>query len=229
MNSFANDYVDVAERINQFYKLHPNGRIITDDPIIVKDLDGKAFIQVTAWVYRDLNDEQPAGKDTAWEPWPGKTNFTRDSEMMNASTSATGRALVYAGIASKKVASRDDVVKRRAEQAAETNAAIQPPAPRPESMGSNGKWINEPTSGVTDAQVRKIQAQLATLNVAKGERSRTYVSDILKRDVGSISQLTKLEGSKLIEQLTETIAKTQAVATIVYDETKLDAALGDAV
>jgi hypothetical protein len=44
-----------------------------------------------------------------------------------------------------------------------------------------------------------------------------------------MSQLTKLEASKLIEHLTETIAKTQAVATIVYDETKLDAALGDAV
>jgi hypothetical protein len=209
--SFANDYVDVAERINQFYKLHPNGRIITDDPITV-EIDGKAFIQVTAWVYRDLNDEQPAGKDTAWEPWPGKTNFTRDSEMMNASTSATGRALVYAGIASKKVASRDDVVKRRAEQAAETNAAIQPsaPRPRPESMGSNGKFINEPTTSITDAQVRKIQAQLATLNVTKGERSKSYVSDLLKREVTSMSQLTKLEGSKLIEQLTDVISKTQA-------------------
>jgi hypothetical protein len=212
--SFANDYVDVAERINQFYKLHPNGRIITDDPIIVKDLDGKAFIQVTAWVYRDLNDEQPAGKDTAWEPWPGKTNFTRDSEMMNASTSATGRALVYAGVSAKKVASRDDVVKRRAEQAAETNAAIQPTArTRPDTMGSNGAFINEPSSGATDRQVKAIQAQLATLNVAKGERSQTYVSDILKRDVGSMTQLTKLEASKLIDQLNETIAKTQQLIT----------------
>ena len=89
--SFANDYVDVAERINQFYKMHPNGRIVTDDPIIIKDLDGKAYIQVTAYAYRDINDEHPAGKDTAWELWPGKTNFTRDSEMMNCSTSATGR------------------------------------------------------------------------------------------------------------------------------------------
>jgi hypothetical protein len=73
--------------------------------------------------------------------------------------------------------------------------------------------MNEPTANITDAQMRKIQAQLATLNIAKGERSRTYVADLLKRDVTSMSQLTKLEGSKIIERLTEIIAKTQQLAT----------------
>ena len=218
MNDFAKDYVDVAERIREFYKAHPNGRIITDKPRIIKDLEGKAYIEVTAYVYRDKEDETPAGTDTAWEPWPGRTSFTRDSEMMNASTSATGRALVYAGISSKKIASRDDVVRRRAEQDADTQSGITPHvtvarSTSPDTKLSNGAWMNEPTANITDAQMRKIQAQLATLNIAKGERSRTYVADLLKRDVTSMSQLTKLEGSKIIERLTEIIAKTQQLAT----------------
>jgi hypothetical protein len=228
--SFANDYVEVAERVSLFFKRYPEGSIQADEAKIVT-IGERTFITVVARAYRTADDERP-GVAQAWETFPGKTNFTRDSEAMNAETSAIGRCLGVLGIASKRsIATREDVQRRQADQAAETNTAIQPaaPAPRPESMGSNGKWINEPSTGVTDAQVRKIQAQLSTLNVAKGERSRTYVSDILKRDVGSMSQLTKLEASKLIEQLTETIAKTQAVATIVYDETKLDAALGDAV
>jgi hypothetical protein len=213
MSGFANDYVEVAERVSLFFKRYPEGSIQADEAKIVT-IGERTFITVVARAYRTADDERP-GVAQAWETFPGKTNFTRDSEAMNAETSAIGRCLGVLGIASKRsIATREDVQRRQADQVAETNAAIQPaaPAPRPESMGSNGKWINEPTTGVTDAQVRKIQAQLSTLNVAKGERSRTYVSDILKRDVGSISQLTKLEGSKLIEQLTETIAKTQQLA-----------------
>jgi hypothetical protein len=229
MSGFANDYVEVAERVSLFFQKYPNGSIQADEARTVT-IGDRCFITVVARAYRTADDERP-GIAQAWEAFPGKTNFTRDSEAMNAETSAVGRALGLLGIASKRsIATKEDVQRRKAEQAAETNAAIQPtPRTRYDTMGSNGAFINEPTSGVTDAQVRKIQAQLATLNVAKGERSRTYVSDIVKRDVGSMSQLTKLEASKLIEQLTETIAKTQTVATIVYDETKLDAALGDAV
>jgi hypothetical protein len=215
--SFANDYVEVAERVSLFFKRYPEGSIQADEAKIVT-IGERTFITVVARAYRTADDERP-GVAQAWETFPGKTNFTRDSEAMNAETSAIGRCLGVLGIASKRsIATREDVQRRQADQAAETNAAIQPsaPRPRPESMGSNGKFINEPTTSITDAQVRKIQAQLATLNVTKGERSKSYVSDLLKREVTSMSQLTKLEGSKLIEQLTDVISKTQA-------------ALGDAV
>ena len=77
-------------------------------------------------------------------------------------------------------------------------------------MGSNGKWINDPTTSITDAQVRKIKAQLATLNISQGERSRTYVQDLLKREIRGLSELSKVEGSKLIEQLEAVIGQTQA-------------------
>ena len=209
--SFANDYVEVAERVSLFFKRYPEGSIQADEAKIVT-IGERTFITVVARAYRTADDERP-GVAQAWETFPGKTNFTRDSEAMNAETSAIGRCLGVLGIASKRsIATKDDVQRRQADQAAETNAAIQPsaPRPRPESMGSNGKFINDPTTSITDAQVRKIQAQLATLNVTKGERSKSYVSDLLKREVTSMSQLTKLEGSKLIEQLTDVISKTQA-------------------
>lgn len=212
--SFANDYVEVAERVSLFFKKYPEGSIQADEAKIVT-IGERTFIAVIARAYRTPDDERP-GVAQAWETFPGKTNFTRDSEAMNAETSAIGRCLGVLGIASKRsIATKEDVQRRQADQTAETNAAIQPtvtittPRPRPESMGSNGKFINEPTTSITDAQIRKIQAQLATLNVAKGERSKTYVQDLVKREIGSFSQLTKLEASKLIEQLTDVIAKTQ--------------------
>src|SRR5205823_6134471 len=54
------------------------------------------------------------GKGIAWEPFPGPTPFTKDSELMNAETSAWGRAIVAVGIVAKgeKVASRSEVAAR---------------------------------------------------------------------------------------------------------------------
>ena len=214
--SFANDYVEVAERVSVFFERYPEGSIQADEAKIVT-IGERTFITVIARAYRTPDDERP-GVAQAWETFPGKTNFTRDSEAMNAETSAIGRCLGVLGIASKRsIATKEDVQRRQAEQAAQPTQPMQPtvtittPKPRPDSMGSNGMWINEPTTSITDAQMRKIQAQLATLNVAKGERSKTFVQDLIKREIGSFSQLTKLEASKLIEQLTDVIAKTQQV------------------
>jgi len=52
----------------------------------------------------------------AWEPAVGATNFTRNSEAMNAETSAVGRMLGVMGIAAKKsIASRDEIANRSGE------------------------------------------------------------------------------------------------------------------
>jgi len=72
------------------------------------------FIAVEARVYRKPDDVRP-GVDLAWEPVPGKTPYTRDSELMNASTSAVGRAIVYALAADARsgVSSADEVRNRQ--------------------------------------------------------------------------------------------------------------------
>jgi hypothetical protein len=54
----------------------------------------------------------------AWEIFPGRTPYTRGSELQNAETSAWGRAIIAVGAADAKrgIASRQEVEARRAER-----------------------------------------------------------------------------------------------------------------
>jgi hypothetical protein len=74
------------------------------------------FVVYTAAAYRTPDDPRP-GMGTAWEPFPGTTPYTRNSELMNAETAAWGRAIVALGLTSnRKLASRQEVRARREEQ-----------------------------------------------------------------------------------------------------------------
>lgn len=107
------DYVDVAERIREFRAKYPDGSLQRVD-WGVHEIGEKAFVYYTAAAYRSANDERP-GIGTAWEPFPGPTAFTKDSELMNAETSAWGRAIIAAGAAdAKRVASANEVANRAA-------------------------------------------------------------------------------------------------------------------
>jgi hypothetical protein len=94
------DYVDVASRITEFYKTFPDGRLCTRS---VEIIEGGAL--AIAEAYRTAEDPHP-GVGTAWEPIPGKTSFTKDSEVQNAETAAWGRAIIAVGIPSKKTVGR---------------------------------------------------------------------------------------------------------------------------
>ena len=76
---------------------------------------------------------------TAWEPFPGKTPFTRDSEMMNAATSALGRALGYMGLGlARSIASRDEVEtaqRRQPEEERPKGPQIARSGPNPSTPG----------------------------------------------------------------------------------------------
>jgi hypothetical protein len=76
----------------------------------------RVYIAFTAAAYRNADDKLP-GIGTAWEPIPGPTSFTRDSEMQNAETAAWGRAIVavLAADTRKGIATRDEVANRRGE------------------------------------------------------------------------------------------------------------------
>jgi hypothetical protein len=111
MSDFMKDYVPVNVRVIEFYKRHPQGVITTEAPRVI-EIDGKRFIESRASVLKDPQGEPYAA--TAWEPFPGKTPYTKDSEAMNAETSAVGRALALAGIeVSKSLASANEVENRR--------------------------------------------------------------------------------------------------------------------
>jgi hypothetical protein len=106
-------YIDVAERIQRFYEQHPEGSLRSDWSICTPG--DRVFIVCTAEAFRTPDDKVP-GIGIAWEPFPGPTNFTKDSELQNAQTSAWGRAIVACGFLSKEegIASAQDVQNRRA-------------------------------------------------------------------------------------------------------------------
>jgi hypothetical protein len=108
-------YVDVAERIGIFRAKHPEGSLQPVDPtrpFTIETIGDRVFVVYAAAAYRTPDDLRP-GVGVAWEPFPGKTPYTRDSEVMVAETSAWGRAIVAALAAdTKKVASTEELQAR---------------------------------------------------------------------------------------------------------------------
>ena len=102
-------YVEVADRIREWYERFPEGRITTTVEEWVDDR-----VMVRAEAYRglrrpELEFDPPAGTGHSYLAIPGKTPYTAGAELENAETSAVGRALVMAGLSSKTVASADEV------------------------------------------------------------------------------------------------------------------------
>lgn len=138
MSFSLDNYNDVSSRIVEFREKYPEGSLtqvsyeLVQVPMYAKvkvrdvqndtsteevqQIGEKTFLIYTAAAYRTPEDKRP-GIGTAWEPVPGPTPYTRDSEMQNAETAAWGRAIVAALAADTKkgIASREEVEARRGE------------------------------------------------------------------------------------------------------------------
>jgi hypothetical protein len=112
------DYIDVATRIVEFREKFPEGSLqqVKYEFVTVSNKD---WVVYTAAAYRSPDDQRP-GIGTAWEPIPGPTNFTRDSEVQNAETAAWGRAMVAALAVDTKqgIASSQEVRNRQVKSSA---------------------------------------------------------------------------------------------------------------
>lgn len=178
------DYVDVAERISLFYAKFPDGRLVADgEPYVMElgatqDALGRQYVVYRALAYRTPDDALPA-PGTAWEPWPGPTQFTKDSELMNAETAAIGRAIVMAGIPSKKIASQEEVQAR----SGQTVEAARPKIPEryedclwmavkfhdaDEAKKGEPSWRESFAAATAGDEKRKLIAQLEALLVDVG-------------------------------------------------------------
>lgn len=105
------DYVDVAARIAQFAERYPDGSLQADLEPLKNDGVLVGWL-CRAKAYRTPDDPRP-GIGHAVEPVPGRTPYTKDSEAMNAETSAWGRAIIALGFQTKKIASRNEVQNRQ--------------------------------------------------------------------------------------------------------------------
>lgn len=134
---FASDYVEVAERLQEFYAKYPEGSLQGE----WEWSEDHTWIFYKAYAYRSPEDPRP-GIGHAQELVPGKTPYTRGSELMNAETSAWGRAMAALGIATKKgIATGHEVRMAKARQQ-ETAA----PAERPRQAPQSEQW-SLPTLG----------------------------------------------------------------------------------
>lgn len=119
------DYVDVAERISQLFTKYPDASIQTSYEGIVETPTGNYLI-VKATVYRTPEDPRP-GIDYAWELVPGRTPYSKGSELMVGSTSATGRAISMLGIATKRsIATKQEVQAAKARQGEDFTPDYEP-------------------------------------------------------------------------------------------------------
>jgi hypothetical protein len=147
-------YVTVNERLGMALELWPELRVCESPPKVVQVGDS-TFIEVTITVWRDPEDTIPCSA-AAWEPIPGKTPYTRDSEMMNASTSALGRALGLMGIGTAgSISTADEVINRQYDREMaghdikRTKAGEAPRSPskppEPDSAPTSGQKRQKPT------------------------------------------------------------------------------------
>ena len=107
------NYVDVPTRFAALLAKWPELRIKEHRPEIIT-IGDKTFISVTMQAWRTPDDPMPC-QATCFEPFPGLTSFTRNSEQMNASTSCLGR-LAGLMMSFPKMASLEEVVNRQTEQ-----------------------------------------------------------------------------------------------------------------
>lgn len=161
----ADDYVDVAQRIDEFKAKFPEGTLQSYVPPFVVEADGKAFVVYGAAAYRTPDDARP-GVGWAWEPVPGPTAFTKNSELQNAETSAWGRAIVALGFKTKKIASADEVRNR-----ADPAESQTPPKGKKNGVISDAQrkrlFTIASENNVTNHRMREIVKQIAGVDSTK--------------------------------------------------------------
>jgi hypothetical protein len=201
------DYVDVAARIVEFRAKYPVGYLAPLNPAepfkLVQaqgfeksgDVVQQTFVVVVAAAYREPGDECP-GVGMAWEVFPGRTPYTRGSELMNAETSAWGRAIIALGAADAKrgIASQEEVRNRAAER-------DDPPARTASGNGhaSGGNPPPEVTRGSTYDQQRQIAIRLAKKGIGKREDKLAFCGHTLGREVRSTESLSYLEATEILK------------------------------
>jgi len=168
------DYIDVATRIVEFREKYPEGRLRQKDVQFV-DFAGKSWVVYTAEAWRAADDPAPA-HGTAWEPVPGPTQFTRDSELQNAETAAWGRAMVAAlAVDTRKgIASSEEVRNRQVEHA-------QAAAPVLDESTAK-EWVEAIGAAGTVAQLQALWEDAGKRGLTK-DRRIVDAKDAKKKDL----------------------------------------------
>lgn len=207
-NPADSGYNEVALRIVEARKKHPEGILRPIDPAQpykIETIGDKTFIVYCAAFYRTPEDQNP-GIGVAWEPFPGTTPYTRNSELMNAETSAWGRALVaaFAADTKKGIATSLDVRTREAERE-------RPP--------QEPKWQDPGEQLVTKALLARLGRQFAALGVVGRDEGLMTIGALIDVTVSSTKELTNAQAQQLIEKL-DPLAKSEDPAAALSEALK---------
>ena len=165
------NYVDVATRLKMALEKYPNLRVSERD-YKLEQFGDQTVLVCTVCVWRDTDDEYPVVASAA-EPVPGKTPYTRNSELMVGMTSALGRALGYMGIGiNSSIASRNEVEARQ-DQHADTSRS--PQEPRRAELGSAA------ADGPSQPQLRMLKALGYSGPTPRDKREASSIIDGLKK------------------------------------------------
>lgn len=178
MDKRLENYVDVPHRIKLFYEKYPEGSLQMDPDLQFHTIGDQVIVIGRAYAFRNPQDEKP-GIGTAQEYLPGKTNFTRGSEIQNLETSCWGRAIGALGIGiEKSIATKEEV-----------ELAIERNKPEKAMM----KRVNP--------GLKQIVELLGTQGITEKDAILTAVRGLVNREVSSSNELTDDEISFIIETL----------------------------
>ena len=164
---FAEDYIQVNERIIAFKEEFPEGSLQSEVMSLTDE-----YVMVKAYAYRTPTDEKP-GIGHSGLKIPGATPYTRGSELENAETSAWGRALAALGFEVKRgIASKEEVDMKRN---GDVTVNIEPSDVKGVSRGGRTEQANQ----IQVRQVRLLSNQLELGTVGMRDRITAVVGDVI--------------------------------------------------
>jgi len=185
-------YVDVAQRLQIAAGRFPELRIqeLETDTI---EVDGHRYIRVKVSVWRTPDDPLPVIAE-CWEPFPGKTPYTRDSEQANASTSAVGRALrLLLPDVGGPVASAEEVRNRSGEG---SDGEAGPPRRSPRSVPNSPTGADRPQASADKPASDKQRNYAKALMRSRGMADWSPPDDWTAADASSLIEELKAEVSE---------------------------------
>lgn len=177
-------YIEVPQRLRMMFDRFPELRLVETPPEVVT-IGDRTFIAVTVTAWRSPDDPVPAVA-TCWEPFPGKTPYTKDSEMMNAATSALGRVANLLMPIGTKLASTEEVLNRRADGMPDPDrrplrSSPPPPVEEPDWGDIPPPDDPEPVQRRVPVGDRASEAQLKAVYAIAKKKGLTHPGDNLSK------------------------------------------------
>lgn len=195
MSYDLSDYVDVAERIRIAKEVYPELSLQSEWTYEV--FEGQTYIIVKAFAYRTADDQRP-GVGLAWELFPGKTPYTKGSELMVGETSAWGRALAALGIEVRKVASKQEVQAAQARQEAIPPSRREVKAPEASPVRGTDTVIKDPTGSPSEKQTLALVNKTNKVGVNSDFYNQFWQYCLAGGRLNGDAPITKGDASKLI-------------------------------